>query len=120
MGTRGDDLRWELMHLTVLPSQAYKLILGIDYMKRRKGKMDLEKMTLQLTKEEVTYTLPLKDKKYALNAPSIRAYENYVATSGTAAAPQQVSAIDINEVELNEIPEDICNGEEERRFNAVG
>ena len=53
MGTRGDDLRWELMHLTVLNSNSYKLILGIDYFKPRKGVLDMDGMTLSLTKEGV-------------------------------------------------------------------
>ena len=35
MGTRGDDLRWELVHLVVLHSTAYKLILGMDFLNAR-------------------------------------------------------------------------------------
>ena len=74
MGTRGDQLRWELMHLTVLNSPTYKLILGIDYLKRRKGRLDMERMALTLCRDNITYTLPLKDKRYAMNAPSIKAF----------------------------------------------
>ena len=71
MGTRGDDLRWELMHLTVLDTSAYKLILGIDFFKPRKGVLDMDNMNLSLTRDGIQYRLPLKNKDYAMKASTI-------------------------------------------------
>ena len=73
-GTRGDDLRWERVHLTVLHSVQYKLILGMDILQPRKARMDVERCTLSMEKRGITYTLPLKDKQYAYRATSIQQY----------------------------------------------
>ena len=101
MGTRGDDLRWELMHLTVLDTTAYKLILGIDYFKPRKGVLDMENMHLTLTKEGISYRLPLKDKIYAMKATSV---QNYLAASKQKG---EANCIDINEVSTINLEEEL-------------
>ena len=55
MGTRGDNLRWERVMLVVLPTDDYKLLLGMDFLDNRGCVVETNKRKLLLEREGIKY-----------------------------------------------------------------
>jgi hypothetical protein len=71
MGTRGDDLRWEKIMFVVLPSEDYKLLMGMDFLENRAGVVETSRRKLTLEKEGIRYVLPLMEKRYVMRSPAL-------------------------------------------------
>jgi hypothetical protein len=109
MGTRGDDLRWEKVMFVVLPTDAYKLLLGMDFLENRGGVVETSKRKLTLERDSIKYVLPLIEKRYVLRSTALKKYAQQ-GGKGPAVRPA------VNMVEISDM---VADGELERAVNML-
>ena len=91
------------MHLCVLDTNTYKFIVGVDLLHQLNFIYDDPGRRLHLTHKGVQFSLPLATRDYAMNAPSIRAYN---AAASHTTATQQVAEVGLSyDLATNELEE---------------
>lgn len=76
LGTKGEDAdRQVLVHLCVLDSNRYKLILGMDILNALNFLYDGEQRRLHLHGKGGEFSLPLASREYASRSTSWKRYQ---------------------------------------------
>ena len=103
LGARGGEERQISMHFCVLDTNNYKLIIGVDVMNKLQFIYDGPGRRLHLQNAGMKFALPLANKEYAFNAPSVRKYKEAVEklNATTTEAFHEVDTSMTEEQELN-------------------
>lgn len=76
LGVRGEDERWQMVHLAVLNTAQYKFIIGMDILSPLGGQIHVAGAMpcLQLTIAGGSFRLPLKTKEYVMKSTVVTRY----------------------------------------------
>ena len=112
LGARGGEERWIAVHLCILDTNAYKLIVGIDLLDRLHFTFDGPSRRLFLEWAGVRFSLPLATRQYAFDAASIKRYHQALEVT-----PATADAVEVLADELEESLDEVVDQATEGRYS---